>query len=59
MLRETDELRAQLAVRDKQIQSQPSFIHALEKFEAGDGTFVRLHDVLDALATSTGKEELS
>lgn len=59
LLRETDELRAQLAVRDKQIQSQPSFIHALEKFEAGDGTFVRLHDVLDALATSTGKEELS
>ncbi|HDS1721773.1 hypothetical protein NPS53_09690 [Pseudomonas putida] len=56
---EKDELRAQLAGREKQIQSQPSFIHALDKFEAEGGTFVRLHDVLDALATSVSKEKQS
>lgn len=32
---------------------QPGFIRALERFEAEDGTFVRLDDVLGSLAAST------
>lgn len=52
-----EELRAnrysqQLAERDALLKRQPSFINALEKFEADDGTFVRLGDVLGAISAS-------
>lgn len=47
-----DKLRAQLFERDALLKRQPSFIRALEQFEADDGTFVRLADVLDALSAS-------
>ena len=45
-------LRAQLAERDALLKRQPSFINTLETFEADDGTFVRLSDVLGALSAS-------
>lgn len=37
---------------EAQLKRQPEFIHALEQFEAEDGTFVRLSDVLGALSAS-------
>ena len=50
------DLRAQLAERDALLKRQPSFINALETFEADDGTFVRLSDVLGALSASAEPE---
>lgn len=38
--------------RDVLLNRQPSFINALEKFEAEDGTFVRLSDVFGAISAS-------
>jgi len=50
------DLRAQLAERDALLKRQPSFINTLETFEADDGTFVRLSDVLGALSASAEPE---
>lgn len=54
-----DDLRKEVELLRAVIARQPSFIHALEKFSAEDGTFVRLDDVLGALTASAQKEQQS